>query len=277
MTSFADFARAHGLLIRDLVADGRVHRVPTADHPRKRNGAYFFDGSFGWLMDGATHDRPIIYRDGAPATAADRGAARAAAERQRLELEKEHAEAAQEAARIVQACSFGPHPYLARKGFPTEPGLIDGENRLVIPMRPANDYRRISSVQRIAEDGTKRFLPGGATAGCVFELGPRSAAQTWLVEGYATGLSVREALRSLYRDDRVTVCFSAGNLARVASLYGPRAVVVADADASGTGEAAARSTGLRWAMPLKVGQDANDLHMAAGIRAVAEMLKGALA
>src|SRR5205807_706613 len=99
---------------------------------------------------------------------------------------------------------------------------------------------------------------------------------TLLCEGYATALSVRAALQSLYRDDRVIVCFSAGNLARVAGLYGPRAVVVADNDASGTGEAAARSTGLSWVMPAEVGQDANDLHLARGVAAIVDLVRRGL-
>jgi putative DNA primase/helicase len=251
MMAFDAFARAHGLVIRELIPDGRVHRVPTEDHRRKRNGAYLFDGRTGWIQNWAAHERPIAYRDGV-VTTEDRAAARAAAELQTRELAREHAQAAAKALEIIDSCRFGTHPYLARKGFPAESGLVDGEGRLVIPMRPASDYSRVSSVQRIAEDGTKLFLPGGATGGCVFELGPRRAAMTWLAEGHATALSVRAALKSLYREDRVIVCFSAGNLARVAPVYGPSAIVVADNDKSGTGEAAARSTGLRWVMSPEV-------------------------
>jgi putative DNA primase/helicase len=88
-------------------------------------------------------------------------------------------------------------------------------------------------VQRISADGTKLFLPGGKAKGSVFFIGPLVAHERWLVEGYATGLSVRAALRELHRDAQVVVCFSAGNLAHVGRLVKelrPKAYVFADND-----------------------------------------------
>jgi hypothetical protein len=73
----------------------------------------------------------------------------------------------------------------------------------------------------------------------VFFIGPLLAQERWLVEGYATGLSVRAALRELHRDAQVVVCFSAGNLAHVGKLVKelrPKAYVFADNDKSGAGE-----------------------------------------
>src|SRR3546814_7594504 len=78
----------------------------------------------------------------------------------------------------------------------------------------------------------------------------------WHCEGYATALSIQAALKRLYRRASVVVCFSASNLAHVAKSLGGR--VVADHDESGTGERAARETGLQWCMPPDVGTDAND-------------------
>jgi phage/plasmid primase-like uncharacterized protein len=49
----------------------------------------------------------------------------------------------------------------------------------------------------------------------VFFIGPIRCSERWLVEGYATGLSVRAALRELHREAQVVVCFSAFNLAHV--------------------------------------------------------------
>jgi putative DNA primase/helicase len=94
--------------------------------------------------------------------------------------------------------------------------VLDGE--LLIPMREFRHYAQINSVQRIAADGTKLFLPGGKAKGSVFFIGPLLAQERWLVEGYATGLSVRAALRELHREAQVVVCFSAGNLAHVGRL-----------------------------------------------------------
>jgi hypothetical protein len=50
--NFSAFASAHGLRIRQVLDDGRWHRVPTDDKPRKRNGAYVFDGQSGAVQTG---------------------------------------------------------------------------------------------------------------------------------------------------------------------------------------------------------------------------------
>ena len=94
-----------------------------------------------------------------------------------------------------------------------------------------------------------------------------SGQTRWLVEGFATGLSVRAALRSMYLDDAVIVCFSAGNLAKISGTY-----VVADNDSSGTGQNAAQKTGLPWWMPPSTG-DANDFHQERGLAALSQILR----
>ncbi len=138
-------------------------------------------------------------------------------------------------------------------------------------MRTIKDYTQVSSLQLIRPDGSKRFLKGGRASGCVYCLG--SGYEQWWCEGLATGLSVQTALRLFYRRARVTVCFSASNLAKAAR----RGIVIADHDEkSGAGEKAARATGLRWWMPPEPG-DANDFHRSYGVRALAEQLSRALA
>lgn len=267
--TFDAFARAHGLLIRDLYADGRIHRCPTVDHPRDRNGAFKWTGEWGWVQNWAEHAEPIIYRpEGVPLEVVKRDmAAMRQADRQRRE------NAARTALEVVRRSTFGPHPYLAAKGFPDEQGLVDTDGRLVIPMRDGARYGRVNSVQWISPEGEKKFLTGGTAKGSVFVIG--SGVECWLVEGFATALSVRAALASLYRQARAVVCFSAGNLTHVADLLtGPR-FVFADHDASGTGQRAAEATGLPWVMAPEVGQDANDYHLAAGVRAVAALMRGA--
>ena len=54
---FYRFAETHGLIIRDLVMDRWV-RVPTIDHPGKRNGAYIFNGNSGAVQNWALHEKP---------------------------------------------------------------------------------------------------------------------------------------------------------------------------------------------------------------------------
>lgn len=270
MQPFADFARGHGLLINQILDDGRVHRCATAEHPRARNGAYRIDGDWGWVQDWATHMEPIIWR----AAGSDVGIPimpRRDVEAIRKEEADRKAEAASLASSIVNRCSTSSHPYLARKGFPNEIGLVDVDGRLVVPMRYMRAYKRINSVQWIDDAGGKLFLPGGAAKGAVLMLG--AGLEHWLCEGYATGLSIRAALGHLHRQARVVVCFSAGNMVHVASQMPGAKYVVADNDKSGTGERAAVATGLPWSMPPDVGMDANDYHQAAGIRALAELMR----
>ncbi len=270
---FDDFARGHGLVIRELIADGRPHRVPTEDHPRKRNGAYSFDGRSGWIQNWAVHERAIAWRpdrsDIRPVVVPKRDrVAEARAEAQR------RARARAEAAAIVARCQYDVHPYLDRKGFTAERGLIDTDGRLVIPMRDVGEYDRVNSVQWINDDGEKKFLNGGAAKGSVFTMG--AGREHWLVEGFATGLSVREALRMLHRNARVVVCFSAGNLQHVATMMGGKRFVIADNDKSGTGSRVARATGLPWAMPPLEGDDANDLHRREGINSLVNLMRNLL-
>lgn len=265
MTDFARFAADNGLIVRHVIADGQVHRVPTTLHPRKKNGAYQFDGDSGWVQAWDMHEQAIAFRDSGRES-------RPVTPRpvvQRPDTRKEREAAAAQAEAIVKRSILGSHPYLSRKGFPAEQGLVDTDGRLVIPMRDARHYADLRSVQRIDDEGAKLFLKGGAAKDAVYRIG---RGRVVLVEGYATGLTVRAAFELLYEKVCIVVCFSAGNMVSVARLY-PGAIVIADNDASGTGARAAESTGLRWVMPDEVGMDANDLMLRDGVRAVCELVR----
>jgi putative DNA primase/helicase len=258
--SFVAHAQAHGLMINYAIPDGKWHRVPTTDKPRKRNGAYLFDGNSGVVKNWATMDtfarygervnQIIKYFDDS-------------------EERIKHARAAKQAMALIKSAVVMNHPYLTAKGFPKATGLVVGEE-LIVPMR---DYKTqaITGAQRIKGSGEKLFIPGSRAKGAVFVLGRGS--ESWLVEGYATGLSVAAALKLMYRPAQVVVCFSAGNLGHVAERIGGRRFVVADHDGSGTGERVAVASGLPWVMPAGLG-DANDLHQSAGLLAVRSMLAG---
>lgn len=266
MMDFMTFARAHGVLIRDLWADGRIHRVPTAEKPRKRNGAYRFTGEWGWVQSWDSMVAPAVWKH-------DIAVAQPVRYKTAPDDAEERRRAAERAREMVARCTFSPHPYLARKGLESVSTLVDAEGRIVVPMRSVTQYGHIQSVQWIDAEGNKRFLPGGAAKGAVYRIG--SGTDLWLCEGYATGLSMAAALKTLYWPATVVVCFSAGNLAHIASLLRGRRFVMADNDVSGTGERVARDTGLRWVMPAEAGTDANDLHVAVGLRAVAALMGGA--
>jgi putative DNA primase/helicase len=181
--------------------------------------------------------------------------------------------AADKAQTIICEAITRKHRYLERKGFPARTGLVH-ETKLVIPVRDVADYARVISVQFIAENGEKRFLPGGRARGGIHRIGcdPMRAKRLALVEGYATGLSIDAALQRLPGPHAVIVCFSARNMQLVAESF-PRAIVCADNDESKTGEEAAKATGLPWSMPPDVGTDFNDLHRSSGLHAVLEVLR----
>lgn len=213
-------------------------------------------------------------------------AARARREREQAEEEARHAEgqarAAKRAMALLGRAEYRWHPYLVSKGFPEEKGLCLDEvrftrdvtltNQLLIPMRDM-DTHRVISLQMISEDGSKKFLPMSRTKGGIFPMG--SGAEVYLCEGYATALSVRAALKSLFRQACVVVCFSAANVAHVASRLGKYVVADHDKPNPRTGERAgekyAQQSGLPYWVPDQLG-DANDHHQKHGLRSLAVAL-----
>jgi putative DNA primase/helicase len=115
--------------------------------------------------------------------------------------------------------------------------------------------------QLIKQDGDKKFLYGQRTAGAEFCI--NNNGDHILCEGYATALSIQKAMKGLKRPYTIHVCFSAGNMKRVAE--GKRGLVIADNDASGTGERVAKEIGWPYWMSDQVGEDANDFHMRVGL------------
>lgn len=274
--TFLEHAQAHGLIIRDLASDGRWHRVPTVDKPRKRNGAYLFDGARGVIKNWATMEEFSVWP---PKGERVRPIDPLKLEQDRKEAirkqQEQHRRVAVVAQYNINSAKLQKHSYLEKKGFPDELGLVLAED-LLVPMR---DFRTMNvlSLQRISAGGDKKFMTGGQTKGAVYVIGrkPNPAGRIFC-EGYATGLSIRAALDYMRQPAEVWVCFSASNMVYVADKVGGRRLVVADNDASGTGQKAAESIGLPWAMPDLIGQDFNDLHQSEGLGACVKLLRGLL-
>lgn len=280
MSTFIDFARAHGVEIDParLYASERIKRCGTTDKPRSTNGAYFWDGARGWVFNWSGEACVQWWNDpkGKPWTEADKAIWKARRQAANASQERDQQQAAQRAAELMRAASPANHDYLYRKGFADAQGLVTKDGALLIPMRSLQT-NNVQGVQVIRWDEearvfTKKMLPGMRAKGAVFRMGDKTAPETFLVEGYATGLSVHAALRSVGLRASVLVCFSATNLALIAKQVKGRAFVCADHDKSETGEKTALATGLPYCMSPEVNEDMNDLHMRAGLMAVCALL-----
>jgi putative DNA primase/helicase len=223
----------------NLIADGKIHRLPTTDKPKKRDGAYllhldarpsgYFDhlsdgqGKVNWTYSGADLARVDI----------DALNAKIKADTNRRESERRASAdaAAAGAAKTWERASSDcdGHPYLSRKGVKAH-GLKRDGDRLFVPLRnAAGDLRGLQTIfAEKGEDGTdKRFGKGVSTTGCYHSFGKVGDDQVIaIVEGYATGatvheatgwpvavafdcgnlLSVTQALRAKYPEGRIIVC-----------------------------------------------------------------------
>lgn len=271
--SFINFARAHGVEIHDLYPSEKIRRCGTVDHPRSKNGAYFWDGQRGFVWNWAAEAKSQWFNDASarPWTEADKAAWRAKRAAASAQQSDDHARAALRAAEMLRAAKPQEHNYLHIKGFPEAQGFVAADGALLIPMRnvQTNDLQGLQVIRWVTEERRydKKMIPGMRAKGAVFRLGDKGAPETFLVEGYATGLSVIAALRSVGLRASVLVCFSTGNLVHVAPMVKGKCFVFADHDESQAGEKAAQQTNLPYCMSPELG-DANDLHVMAGLMAV---------
>lgn len=274
--TFIDFARAHGVQIDPsrFMPGEKIRRCGTVDKPRSTNGAYFWDGSRGFVWNWAGEARPQWFEDPAakPWTDAEKRAWALRQQTDKAEREAGYNNAALRADITLRSATLQQHNYLAFKGFKDERGFVGEDGALLIPMRSLTGRLQGLQVIRWLDDERryeKKMSPGMRAKGAVFRIGRPQARETILVEGYATGLSVAAAQRSVGIPASVLVCFSDSNMVHVAPLVQGRCMVFADNDKSGAGERAAIETGLPYCMSETLGNDANDDHQAHGLMAVA--------
>ena len=263
MTDFIAFARAYGVLISSMPPLGVWRRFPTESKPHHRNGAIKWMGDYGFVCDWATGGEVHVWKSDAEVRIDHDKIRRLAQEAERKRLQQQE-EAAKKAQAILAKCNYGYHPYLVSKGFPEEQGNIwksDDGLILVIPMRVGH---RLVGCQLIREDGSKKFLAGQRTSNAELVLDGFTKGIDVLVEGYATGLAVRKAMKKINNNCRIHITFSAGNMFKVAETL-PMGFIVADHDASMTGEKTAQKTGWPYFLPPDVGFDFNDHFMKYGL------------
>lgn len=277
MTDFVTFAQAHGVLISDLYPGDGIRRCATEQNPRKKNGAYSWDGERGFCFAWDGEAKAQWYSDPTvqpwtPAAKAEWQAKRRAMD---ADHQRGHERAAVRAQELIRASIPAEHSYLEIKGFPKARGLVQPDGALLIPMRNVltNNVQGAQLIRWIEAEHKyeKKMMPGMKAKCAVLRLG-RRGSETVLVEGYATGLSVEAAARSVGLSAAVLVCFSDFNLAHVAPLIKGRVYVYADNDSSEAGERAAKATGLPYCISDVEGNDANDDHQQLGLMAICKKL-----
>jgi putative DNA primase/helicase len=243
--------------------------VATLFHEAKQRG--WSDGyvnGHGGLNGHASGDSPGATTDrGGPHVDSDEP------ERRRAAQEKSIA--------IWESCTpaAASHGYLKRKGIKPH-GLrvyrgdleiagMSCDGALVVPIRDIAGA--LQTLEFIAEDGDKRYLPGGRKSGGYLALGKPSDVLL-IAEGVATGASLHEAT-----GHATAVAFDAGNMRSVAEALrnkfpAVRIILAGDNDTNGVGQRAATEAALavggNVAIPEQVAADWNDVCASKGADAV---------
>lgn len=274
--NFEQFVQTSGLLPRQIIADGRIHRCGTVNHPRSTNGAYMYAGDHGWCMSWEESDEVKWWSSNQEKQVSEYDKKLWLEQKKKLENQRKKAqqEAAKNASVLLSKCHLHDHPYLKSKQLPNEFGLVYEDGSLFIPMSNCTT-NLLTGLQKIywsetEEKFIKKFIPGMRASESIYKIG--QGKKHILVEGYATGLSVYMAARKLNLDVSIVCCFSANNVVNVAKKLGN--YIMTDNDISKAGEKSAIKTGLPWCMPDKQGFDFNDVHANEGIFEVCKSLQG---
>jgi len=260
------FCRLKGIQITSLPPIGVWRRYKTDDHPQKRNGAVKYMGDHAFVQNHALETSVSVWRG--VNVYADRRMIDAAVRRAEEKTVRDQARAADRAKWILSQAQVMEHPYLEAKGFKTK-GFV-WKDLLVIPMYVRS---RMVGAQMIQPDGQKRFLSGQQTSEAEFRM--EKGGIHILCEGYATGLAIREALQALRMPYVIHVTFSAQNMLKVSRMV-PAGVVVADNDASKTGERVAQQIGWPYWISEVEGEDAHDAWRRVGTFRLSQALRSVL-
>ncbi len=289
MQSFLEVLHGHGLAPEEIIADGNLHRCPTLEKPRKRNGAYIAHmdkPATLWWCNWETGEQETYCAEEkqsfSPSELFAWQERQKAIKRQReAESARRHAEAAQQAKtewKAAYPCS-PEHPYLRKKGITPLDGIRQNSNNaLLVPV--LDDSGAMQSLQRIYPDGSKRFLVGGKVQCGHFVIHGQQEKPIAICEGLATGASIHQATGWT-----VYVAFSANNLQAVvlsARRKFPDSIIIICADNDETGhkraDEAARAANAKFVVPVFTkgnGTDFNDLHQTEGFETVRRQLEAA--
>ena len=296
--AFRTHCEASGLLIKDLIADGEIHRVAHVSSKKGALDGWYILHTSGKVPVGIagcwkepTFESKWVADIGRTMSFTERfehdkwvADLKAKKDAERLASQAVAAERAEDEVGTYADASDD-HPYLVRKHIQAHGIKIDRAGRLVVPV--IDQAGEILSYQTIDAEGNKRFLKGGKIEGGFFELrGNRKIV--FVGEGFATCASIHEATGYT-----VMVAFDCGNLAKVAKAAkemfpGSKIVIGADNDQFTEGNPGV--TKGRAAAALVFGEivypsfgdadmvdnkptDWNDLHCLQGLDAVKEQIE----
>jgi putative DNA primase/helicase len=239
----------------EISGDGVKHRCDTLASNGKNDAVYVLhidEGlPAGWFQNFQTGECQKWRYNGKPIRGIDKARLSRVTDslraKRKAETERVQAEVAAECARRwaeAQECAL--NAYLTLKHLIKAHGARCDGSLLLVPMYGCDDGK-LWSIQTIFPEGQKDYPKGCRTANCCFPIGdPVDNGIIYIVEGYATGCSIRDAT-----GQTVFVAFTAGNLAAVARMArarfpNSRIVIVADDDAE-TARKTGTNTGIKKA------------------------------
>lgn len=252
----------------DVMLDGQIHRFASdINDPKDLKGWYvaYSDGipagKFGdhstkevhsWMADVG---RELSLHE----IVEHRQAMQEAEEKRANDRKLRQAERIKEAGALWDRAKLAQsHPYLTKKQIAPGIARIGDDGTLLLPIYSVDGS--IQSLQRINNDGDKRFFGGAPFRGGYCVLGDWSTQVVYLVEGYATGSTVREKTGMT-----VVIAYALNNLETVYLSLKHKAqewVLIADNDKSQAGQKEGKRLeekhGLKMVLPGVEGQDAND-------------------
>lgn len=296
--AFREFLLSKGLHPGDGVAPtgDRVQRCPAdGDKPGRKSGWYVFyvdgipagevgDWRTGECFTWCAKEKDSLSPEELKIAQVHLERARQARERERARMAAEAAARAEK--EWTRAVRCDAHPYLSQKDVSAY-GLKMAAGKILVPVMDMAGTTR--SLQFIDADGNKKFLFGGATAGCFHRI-PGTNDVVAVAEGYATAASIHMATGWT-----VLVAFNADNLLPVARAWrdahpGCRLIICGDDDrwrftinkGRVKGEACAKEVGATVLFPSFASDeneptDWNDLHVREGLEEVKRQLLGGAA
>jgi len=221
LSQFKDAIRAAGMEPPAVIEPGKFHRFPGVDKSNGNTAAWclLFDdglgGCFGDWSSGLSETWQT--KQNTPSSRAERVAfaRRIEAAKQPVEAERNArwADAAKRTATIWDATTPAPgnHPYLIRKRIQPHGARL---HRGVLTLPVMDVTGRLTNLQFIAADGSKRLLSGGRKRGCFIPVAGdiKNPACVIICEGWATGCTLAEDEPAVL----VLAAIDAGNLKLVA-------------------------------------------------------------